>query len=545
MTEKPRVRVKAGSVSAPAVRPTGAPRNGRASSAYMRDSQSGIIASRPASLREHRDEVRRIWWRAAGLAMDMLQNSGRLRGAADQILADTIGVELQLNPKPDLTRFGYDTLEAIEWTRLVKAEWKTWSWNPRECDFRAKLTIAQMTDVGVRNWLAFGESTGVVSYLPRAQRLPGCRTGTKMLMLSPQKLVQDTSEMSGLYQGIYHDAYGRPQVYRFKECRDGLTYTVDYAAADADGRQLVMHAFDPFSAEDVRGISPLVPTFRKYLMAENTDDATAQIMFMQTIYSAVLKSDKPSAEVFEALESLKDSPLDGAKDMAQDVVDYFRAQMDRAAESEIRMGSGAGVSHLAPGEDFEFKNITAPGPYNKDFMSSLHRETARGLGVSYGGYTLDYTDATYASTMMENSALWPIAQRRTQRIAAPHVLVPYGSWLDEAIEEGRIPFKGGLEVYRANRDAAQWALCNGPAKPTADDLKRAKAASERIANGTGDLTEEISELGGDAEERFENRFWWHTRYKDAGMPSPFERGLPSDPAGSNESGASQEQTAGA
>ncbi|MGV1823266.1 phage portal protein [Agrobacterium vitis] len=545
MTEKPRVRVKAGSVSAPAVRPTGAPRNGRASSAYMRDSQSGIIASRPASLREHRDEVRRIWWRAAGLAMDMLQNSGRLRGAADQILADTIGVELQLNPKPDLTRFGYDTLEAIEWTRLVKAEWKTWSWNPRECDFRAKLTIAQMTDVGMHNWLAFGESTGVVSYLPRAQRLPGCRTGTKMLMLSPQKLVQDTSEMSGLYQGIYHDAYGRPQVYRFKECRDGMTYTVDYAAADADGRQLVLHAFEPFSAEDVRGISPLVPTFRKYLMAENTDDATAQIMFMQTIYSAVLKSDKPSAEVFEALESLKDSPLDGAKEMAQDVVDYFRAQMDRAAESEIRMGAGAGVSHLAPGEELEFKNITAPGSYYKDFMASLHRETARALGVSYGGYTLDYTAATYASTMMENSALWPIAQRRTQRIAAPHVLVPYGSWLDEMIEEGRIPFKGGLEVYRANRDAVQWALCNGPAKPTADDLKRAKASSERIANGTGDLTEEISELGGDAEERFESRLRWHNRYKEAGMASPFERGLPSDPAGTNESGASQEQTAGA
>ncbi|MUZ63492.1 phage portal protein [Agrobacterium vitis] len=545
MTEKPRVRVKAGSVSAPAVRPTSAPRNGRASSAYMRDSQSGIIASRPASLREHRDEVRRIWWRAAGLAMDMLQNSGRLRGAADQILADTIGVELQLNPKPDLTRFGYDTLEAIEWTRLVKAEWKTWSWNPRECDFRAKLTIAQMTDVGMHNWLAFGESTGVVSYLPRAQRLPGCRTGTKMLMLSPQKLVQDTSEMSGLYQGIYHDAYGRPQVYRFKECRDGMTYTVDYAAADADGRQLVLHAFESFSAEDVRGISPLVPTFRKYLMAENTDDATAQIMFMQTIYSAVLKSDKPSAEVFEALESLKDSPLDGAKEMAQDVVDYFRAQMDRAAESEIRMGSGAGVSHLAPGEELEFKNITAPGSYYKDFMASLHRETARALGVSYGGYTLDYTAATYASTMMENSALWPIAQRRTQRIAAPHVLVPYGSWLDEMIEEGRIPFKGGLEVYRANRDAVQWALCNGPAKPTADDLKRAKASSERIANGTGDLTEEISELGGDAEERFESRLRWHNRYKEAGMASPFERGLPSDPAGTNESGASQEQTAGA
>jgi capsid protein len=549
MMDKPRVRVKAGSMSAPAIhlagRPTGAPRNGRASAAYMRDSQSGVIAARPASLREHRDEVRRVWWRAAGLAMDMLQNSGRLRGAADQILTDTIGVELQLNPKPDLIRFGYSQREAIEWVRLVKAEWKTWSWNPRECDFRAKLTIAQMTDIGMRNWLAFGESTGVLSYLPRSQRLPGCRTGTKMLMLSPQKLVQDTSEMNGLYQGIIHDAYGRPQVYRFRENRDGFSQTVDYAAADQDGRQLVLHAFDPFSAEDVRGLSPLAPAFRKYLMAENADDAAAQILFLQTIYAAVLKSDKPSAEAFEALETMKDSGAEGADGVAKDFVDYFRDRLDRAAESEIRLGAGAGVSHLAPGEDLEFKNITAPGSHHKDFMPTLHRETARALGISYGGYTLDYEKATYASTNMENSALWPIAQRRTQRIAAPHVLLPYESWLDEMIEEGRIPFKPGIEAYRANRAAIQWALVIGPAKPTADDQKRAKAASERIANGTGDLSVEISELGGDAEEVFESRLWWHNRYKEADMPSPFERGLPSDPADSTELEDEPDQMAGA
>ncbi|MBC7311711.1 MAG: phage portal protein, partial [Rhizobium sp.] len=166
MTEKQRVRVKA----------VGVPRNARPTAAYLRDTPSGVIASRPASLREHRDEVRRIWWRAAGLAMDLIQNSGRLRGATDQIIADTVGVELALNPKPDLTRFGYSDREAIEWVRLVKGRFKTWAWNPIECDFRAKFTLPQQTDIGIRHWLAFGESLGVVDYLPRSQRLPGCRT---------------------------------------------------------------------------------------------------------------------------------------------------------------------------------------------------------------------------------------------------------------------------------------------------------------------------------------------------------------------------------
>ncbi|WP_137136567.1 phage portal protein [Rhizobium sp. FKY42] len=531
MTEKQRVRVKAGSSPAPSVRPQGLPSQPRARAAYMRDTQSGVIAARPASLREHRDEIRRVWTRAAGLAMDMLQNSGKLRGAADQILADTVGVELALNPKPDLTRFGYSQKEAIEWVRLVKAKHKVWAWNPLECDLRAKLTNPQQTDIGLRNWLAFGESTGVIVYLPRSQRLPGTRTGTKFLVFTPSKLVQDTNEIEGLYQGVVHDAYHRPIAYRCEERRDGLTIKRDYAARDIEGRPMFMHAFDPFTAEDVRGISPLAPTFRKFLMAENSDDATAQLLFLQTIYSIIIKSEKPSAEAFEFLENLDSLGATSAKEVAGDVLDYFKAQLDRAAESEIKMGPGfSGVSHLAPGEDLEFKNISGVGPDTKAFLAKLDREVARALSMSYGGYTLDYTDASYASTNMENSSLWPIAQRRTDRIAAPHVLLPYESWLDEMIEEGEIPFKGGADVYRANRNAIQYAICHGPSKPTADDEKRANAASERLANGTSTLEAECAELGQDPEEVFESRARWDARYKEAGMQSPFERGFGSRPS---------------
>lgn len=108
------------------------------------------------------------------------------------------------------------------------------------------------------------------------------------------------------------------------------------------------------------------------------------------------------------------------------------------------------------------------------------------------------------------------------------MLVPYASWVDERIMTGRTEFKGGLDVYLANREAILWALCSGPSKPTADDLKKAKASSERIVNGTGTLEREISEDGGDPEEVFESRLYWHKRYLDEGMKSPFERGLPSD-----------------
>lgn len=528
---KPVVRVKAGSAATTApMRPVGQPSQPKVRSSYMRDTQSGIMAKRPASLREHRDEVRRIWTRAAGLAMDLLQNSGKLRGAADQIIADTVGVELQLSPKPDLSKLGYTPEEATAWVRELKAAWKVYSWNPLECDFRAKWTIPQMTDIGVRHWLAFGESVGMCTYMPVSQRLRGTVMGTKTLLLSPQQLVQDTSDVEGMFQGVIHDAWGRPVAYRFEQKRDGIKQKADYPARDADGRQLVFHTFEPFSSDDVRGISVLVPVFRKWLMGENVDDSTAELAFLQTIYSATLTSDRPAAEAFEAFEAMTSAGADGVDELASDVVDYYKAAFGRAAESEIKLGVGAGISQLAPGEKLDFKNVTTPGPNHKDFIGSINREAARALGITYGGYTLDFTDATYSSTQMENAALWPIARRRTDRIASPHVLVPYASWLDERIETGMTPFKGGVEAYRANREAVLWALCVGPSKPTADDGKKAKAQSERILNGVGTLEQEISEDGGDPEEVFENRLYWHKRYLDAGMRSPFERGLPSDPS---------------
>jgi len=521
---KPRVRVKAGSVAVPdALRPQ---------SSYMRDTRSGVIAARPVGLNAHRDEVMRVWTRAAGLAMDLLQNSGRLRGVADQLIADTCGVELSLNYKPKLERYGFDAKEATDWIRMVKDDYRVYCWDARECHTKGQWNIPQQADIALRNWLAFGESCGLVEYMRSSTRARyGVVTGTKYSVFSPTRLVQDTDEMARMYQGVIRDDYGRVRAYRceFKEL-SWSSEKRDLPARDRDGRQLFVHVFDPFSAEDERGISPLAATFRKYLMGENNDDATAQMRFLQTIYAVTLTSDKPSADAFEALEVLKEAGGEVGGDIARDFVNYFSAQLDRAAESEIRVGVDPQISHLAPGEKLSFESAKVPGSDYAEFRAAIDRETARALGVTYGGYTLDYSQATYASTNMENASLYPVAVRRTDRIVAPNYLVPFQSWLDEAIGEGRTPFKGGYEAFKANREALCWATCIGPSKPTADDEKRDRAVTERLLNGTSTFEDECAALGRDPEEVFQSRVMWHKRYKDADMPSPFERKAGSAPA---------------
>ncbi|AVT76628.1 hypothetical protein RPPS3_25650 [Rhodopseudomonas palustris] len=522
-------RILGRSKAAPASATTAPP---RVRAGYLRDTRSRVLSTRTASLRDHRDDVRIAWRRAAGIAMDLIQNSSRLRGAADQVIADTVGVELVLNPQPDpkvLADLGYSPEEAAELVRTIKQRWKRWAWNPRECDLRGKFTVPQQIDITLRWDMAYGEALGHISYMtPAERRAYGITSGTKMCLVNPTKLVQDTSEIEGMFQGVIHDPNGRPIAYRIEQKEAGITVKRDYRAYDAEGRQLVVHVFDPMDAGDVRGISRIAAAFREHIQQELLVDATIQTAILQTVFGITLTSKSPSKEAFEAISQLADDipatpGADRPLSFAEEFRDYFLGTMERAAESEIAIGGDPQVSHLAPDEELKFHGAQTPGPQFQSLNNELSRGMARAIGISYGGFTMNYEGATYSSTRMENSSIWPVVTRRRERIAAPIQQVGYESWLDEEIGEGRIALKGGYEAFRANREALVWALHQGPAKPTADDGKSAKASTERIYNGTSSLADECAEYGKDPDEVFEQRKREHDKYVAAGMPSPFLR----------------------
>ncbi|NIZ11077.1 phage portal protein [Pseudooceanicola sp. HF7] len=488
---------------------------------YLRDTKSGVIASRMAPLTRHEDDVRRSWERAAGLAMDLIQNSGRLKGATDQVLADTVGVGLNLSPQPDLQALGWTREEEADWIRLVKKRWRRYWGTASECSMNGKLTGAQMVDIGLRWHIAYGEATGVFDFFDtETRRRYGIKTGTKLRLVPPHRLVQDTNAGAGLFQGVQHDENGRPVSYRFRTGPAGREVKGDFAAFDADGRPLVMHIFDPMDSEDVRGISQLAPAFRKHIQAEMLDDATLQMAILQTVFAITLTSESPSQDAFEALETLKETGAGGGE-LAQEYLGYLGAQMDRAAESRISVGADPQVSHLGPGEGLDLKTANVPGKDFLPFSGSLARDMARTIGITYGGLTMDHSKATYSSVRMENASIWSVVTRRRERIAAPMCQMPYENWLDEEIGEGRIPFKGGYAAFLAHRDRVVTASWQGPAKPTADDYKSARAASERLTNGTSSIAIETGDLGVDPDALFEERQREHRRYVDAGMSSPY------------------------
>ncbi|WP_404291526.1 phage portal protein [Microvirga sp. RSM25] len=492
----------------------------RPTAKWLRDSSAGVLAARRTNLVESRDEIRRVWDRISALALDFIQNSGHLKGAVDQVLADTIGDGLQLQPVPDLSKLGYSASEAAEWIKLVKKRWRRYAQNPDEVDARGKFTLDQQVDIALRHSIAYGEAIGVIDFFTPEQRRPyGIETGTKLCLTSPHRLVRDTNEIEGLHSGVIHDVNGRPVAYRFKERQSGIEVKRDYAARDVDGRTLVVHAFDPWDAEDVRGISVIASALRTHANAQQLHDATLATAILQTVFAATLTSPEPSAEAFQAIDALEE--ID--QDLKKEFLGYFGAALERASESRLALDGSPQVGHLAPGEKLELHMAKTPGNDYLPFASDLKRETARAIGVTYASYSMDHSDATYSSTRMETSSIWPIVLRRRKRIAAPIYQGTYESWLDEEIGEGRIPLKGGYRAFLAHRHAVTWAEWQGPAKPTADDKKSAEAASERLQNGTTTLAYECAELGLDANDVIAVRATEAQQLKDAGLPNIFER----------------------
>lgn len=465
---------------------------------YFRGPASGgaaaLFAWRPA-LRDAREDVMSAYVEAAARAIDTLHNSGWISGAVDQAVASTIGVALRLQARPDRTILGWSDDEAEEWTNTVERRWILWSENPLECDAGGKFTIGQLTAQVLRSWFAYGEA---VALLPAIQRSVSL-TRTKVQLVPPHRLVQDTDDFLRMYQGVRIDDFGFPLAYRLKRDNQRFSWeTVDIAARDGAGRPQVVHIFEGAPGQ-VRGITPLAPVLRIVRQFDQLADATLTAALVQALFAATIESEAPTEQMLQALQDPEEQGTTG------DILDLFGAKKAWYQETKIDLGLVGRIAHLFPGESLKFNRSEHPNDTYEAFAKFLLREIARCLGLTFETLTGDYTGATYSSVRMATAENWPIILSRRNNICGRFLQHVYEAWLEEEIEAGRIPFPGGYMGFLANRQAAVSADWRGPAKPQADDLKSAKA--HEVYKKLGVMTDEMicADLGVDWEDVYEQR----------------------------------------
>ena len=491
----------------------------RPQAGFMRNDMSPYLAAWQPALREASDDVRQSYVKAAARAIDMTQNSGWIAGAVDQSIAYTVGTGLRLASKPDAKALAWTTDEAQTWAQDVERRWESFADRPIECDIEGKSTIGKMQAQAMRQYFCYGE---ILAALPYLVRQPGGQYGTKVQMLPPTRLVQDSNPPT-MVQGVIRDDTGFPQAYRIKEPPESYSIPSyrDRPARDQWGRVQMVHVFDGQPGQ-MRGIAPMTPALRVVRQFDQLADATLTAALIQTIFAATVKSSDPTEVVLQAFQEMVEQQAAAAGLAGVAVPSPFESWMTMRQgwydTNKIDLGRHGKIVNLAPGDELTFNSSEHPTATYESFAKFLLREIARCLGLTYEDFTGDYAGATYSSVRMATSSTWMGVIYRRVNIVAPFLSAVFEAWLEEDIEKGWTPFPGGVDAFIENRALAARCQWRGPAKPQADDAKFAQAI--KTLRELGVVTDEwiCAEMGEDWEDIYEQRAREMETRKMLGLP---------------------------
>lgn len=483
--------------------------------AYFTQKPGPLMFSWNPALRDVNVDVRTAWRPAAARSVEALQNSGWLAGAVDSVVAGTVGKGLKLNCTPDFMTLGWTPQVAAEWSKMVERRYSDWSQNPYLCDAAGRMTLGQMEGAWLRHWIAFGEAFAMFRVFPR----PGSEQQTRPQLISALQVSQDNDDQQNMVQGVKLDNFGAPISYKMSFTAQGRTQDLMVPARDPDGRRLVVHAFNG-EVGQVRGISPLAPVLKVIRQYDQLADATLITTLLQTIFAATIKSELPTEQAMQMLQS-----IDEAADFSLGSV--LDARAGWYENTQIDLGGHGRIAHLFPNDEFNFHSAASPNDNYDTFHKGLLREIARCLGVTYEDLSGDYASATYSSVRMGTHLNWQVVRLRRENIVAPFSQAVYEAWLEEEILTNRIEFPGSPNLLTEFRDAVFSAEWRGPPQPTADDLKTAKAY--RVLWDLGIMSREMicAEYGYDVLE-VDDASAREAEYRDSlGLPPiPTEVGQP-------------------
>jgi lambda family phage portal protein len=507
-------------------------------SAYLRDNTSSFLFGWRPALREPVDENQMAWISAASKTIDAIHNSGWLSGGVDQAVAQMVGNGLNINLKPKLGILG-DQEKTEAWAREVEAKWNAYTEDPLSCDLGGRQTLGQIAAQGVRQMFATGEMIGTLPYRER----PGSSHGLKVNLMPSSRLSQGNGPGGRGTQGVTMDGDGLPVAYTFlvrPPNNIGGVGEATVAARDSEGRPAVFHFFDA-GPTAVRGITPLAPVLRVIRQVDQLADATLTAALIQAIFAATIESPAPTADIMKALQNEEEAEATAETGTTKpgDFATLMNKRLDWYRNTKFDLGNFGKMVHLFPGEQLDFKRSEHPNSTYEVFMKMLLRECARCLGITYEQFTGDYVGATYSSLRMGTADMWLINLARRARFPARLYQTVFEAWLEEEIAKGLTEFPGGVEAYLAQR--REVAVCDwrGPPKPTADDLKTAKAQQIQRAEGWVPTEQLAAEYGNDHRDVIESQARTHAlreKNKLDPLPSLSGGGTPADGGAGGQAG---------
>ncbi|MGU3539990.1 phage portal protein [Methylobacterium sp. A54F] len=438
---------------------------------------------------------------------DLARNDGWASGGVTRQVDAIIGAGWRLSAKPNARSLGLRTRTgevdydaADEFAAEIEGAWRDFAEDPDcWCDVGRRTGMGGILALAFRHRVTDGEALAAILWRPR-----GGPYATAIQIIDPDRLSNPAGsyEQAKLRQGVEMNADGAAVAYHIRVSHPGDLYVgmepwrwERVPRETSFGRRVIVHAFEPERAGQVRGTSPLAPIVKRLKMLGRYDEAEMQAAVLNAIMAAFIESPYDHEQLAQLMDD---------KSSTDELSAYQQMRLGFHEAAPMRLG-GVKVNFTAPGEKVTLTNPTHPNSVFEHFTRASLRNVASAMGLTYEQLSNDWGQVNYSSARAALLEVWRGFTARKEHFAFQFMQPIYAAWLEEAIDRGIVKLPKGAPPFRAKKAAYCAAKWIGPARGWVDPLKEATAAIERMEAGLSTREREAAEQGADWEEDAQQR----------------------------------------
>lgn len=431
-------------------------------------------------------------------ARDLDRNHPVISGGIDRRVEAIVGPSIRLEAQPNYEAMGRSADWADTWSSRVEAKWSAYANDPRFLiDSERHSPFGGIVETAFRHFEFDGEALALIKMKDRGGRYSTC-----VQLIDPDRLSNPTwipeghtlpngNRVSG---GVETDSDGAAVAYYIRDRHPNDVTGIDTLKWTrvrrelANGRPVVIHAFNKKRAEQRRGVSRLASALKQIRMGDRYDGAELEAAILSAMFPLAVQSQYPSSEVAAALAPIYDAPLG-------DQASVFERQVEYREKNKIQL-QGAQILHTLPGE--EIKNLAAehPNANYPEFQAAVLRKIAGAMGLSYEQLSQDWSSINYSSARTLLNEIWR-GLLHTREVFTRAFCTPiYSAWLEEAVLLGEIGIGGIPNFYKWRPELCQ-AEWMGPGRGTIDPKKESDADETNLRLNTTTLSDIAADQGKD------------------------------------------------
>lgn len=442
---------------------------------------------------------------------DMMMNDGYTTGAVAIHKDSIVGSQYRLNARPNWRVIGADQGWADEFQSVVEARFNLIAESEAAwLDASRMNTLTGIIRLAVGGFVYTGEVLATAEWIDKDPSRP---LSTAIQMVSPDRLKNPNDEADSriLRRGIERNFRGQPQAYNIRVSHPAEWYDLNaleskrVPAQTKWGRKQVIHIIEQQFPDQSRGIADMVSALKVMRMTKKFSEVTLQNAVVNASFAAAIESELPSVDIQTALGG----GANGENANLAYIESYLGALQQYVGAGRNVHIDGAKIPVFFPGTKLNLKPMGTPGGVGSEFHDSLMRHTAAALGVDYESFSRDFKGASYASNRASMAVTGRFMGARKKMVADRTANNIYALVLEEEISKNNVPMPPGKDrrhFYEPlMKEAYTGATWIGAGSGQIDEMKETQAALMRIKGGLSTYEKEISKLGEDWRETFEQR----------------------------------------